>query len=155
MATYNASAVADSVIGFQKPITLQQGRALRDNPIATAEGQTNAPRVEGKALGGISLGAIVLSSTPTGFINLERHGLIRGDFGTGSGLVAIAATMAGARVHAVEIGKQASEIARLQPFEVETEKERAKKWMAYAALAIVSMLILIGAYLKVKKILPF
>ncbi len=60
-----------------------------------------------------------------------------------------------ARVHAVEIGKQASEIARLQPFEVEAEKERAKKWMAYAALAIVSVLILIGAYLKVKKILPF
>ena len=55
-----------------------------------------------------------------------------------------------ARVHAVEIGKQASEIARLQPFEVEAEKERAKHWRAYAALAIVSVLILIGAYLKVK-----
>lgn len=60
-----------------------------------------------------------------------------------------------ARVHAVEVGKLASEIARLRPFEVEAEKERAKKWRAYAALAIVSVLILIGAYLKVKKILPF
>ena len=60
-----------------------------------------------------------------------------------------------ARVHAVEIGKLATEIARLQPFEVEAEKERAKKWMAYAALAIVSVMILIGAYLKVKKLLPF
>jgi hypothetical protein len=60
-----------------------------------------------------------------------------------------------ARVHAVEKGKLASEIARLQPFEVEAEKERAKKWMAYAALAIVSVMILIGAYLKVKKLLPF
>ncbi len=60
-----------------------------------------------------------------------------------------------ARVHAVEIGKLATEIARLRPFEVEAEKERAKKWMAYAALAIVSVMILIGAYLKVKKLLPF
>ena len=60
-----------------------------------------------------------------------------------------------ARVHAVEIGKLAAEIARLRPFEVEAEKESAKKWRAYAALAIVSILILIGAYLKVKKLLPF
>lgn len=60
-----------------------------------------------------------------------------------------------ARVHAVEVGKLATEIARLQPFEVEAEKERAKKWRAYAALAIVSVLILVGAYLKVKKLLPF
>jgi len=60
-----------------------------------------------------------------------------------------------ARVHAVEIGKLAAEITRLQPFEVEAEKERAKKWRAYAALAIVSILILIGAYLKAKKLLPF
>ena len=60
-----------------------------------------------------------------------------------------------ARLHGVEIGKLSKEIARLQPFEVEAEKERAKKWMAYAALAIVSILILIGAYLKVKKLLPF
>ena len=60
-----------------------------------------------------------------------------------------------ARVHAVEIGKLAAEIARLRPFEVEAEKESAKKWRAYAALAIVSILILIGAYLKVKNLLPF
>ena len=60
-----------------------------------------------------------------------------------------------ARVHGIEIGKLGARIAYLQPFEVEAEKERAKKWMAYAALAIVSILILIGAYLKVKKLLPF
>jgi len=60
-----------------------------------------------------------------------------------------------ARVHAVEKGKLAAEIARLRPFEVEAEKERAKKWRAYAALAIVSVLILIGAYLHGKKPLPF
>jgi len=37
MTAYNAPAVADAVIAYQKPITLQQGRALRDNPLAIAE----------------------------------------------------------------------------------------------------------------------
>lgn len=45
MATYNAAAVSNTPIAFQKPITLQQGRALRDNPIAMAEGQDDAPYV--------------------------------------------------------------------------------------------------------------
>lgn len=60
-----------------------------------------------------------------------------------------------ARVHAVEVGKLATEIARLQPFEVEAEKQKAGKWRAYAALAVVGIVILIGVYLKVKKLLPF
>lgn len=47
MATYNSAAVSNTAIGFQKPITLQQGRALRDNPIAITEGETNAPYVQG------------------------------------------------------------------------------------------------------------
>lgn len=34
MPTYNAAAVADAIIAHKKGITLQQGRALRDNPIA-------------------------------------------------------------------------------------------------------------------------
>ena len=34
MTTYNGTALSDSVIAYQKGITLQQGRALRDNPIA-------------------------------------------------------------------------------------------------------------------------
>jgi hypothetical protein len=50
MATYNAAAVSNTAIGFQKPITLQQGRALRDNPIAIAEGESGAPRVVDAAL---------------------------------------------------------------------------------------------------------
>lgn len=41
--TYNASAVSDTAIAFQKPITLQQGRALRDNPLAVFEGDASAP----------------------------------------------------------------------------------------------------------------
>jgi hypothetical protein len=45
MATYNAAAVADGSIAHKKPITLQQGRTLRDNPLAIAEGADNAPYV--------------------------------------------------------------------------------------------------------------
>lgn len=50
MTTYNAAALADSVIAFLKGITLQQGRALRDNPIAITEGATGAPRIVGAAM---------------------------------------------------------------------------------------------------------
>ena len=42
MATYNAGAVSDAVIAYQKPITLQQGRGLRDNPVASFEMNTGA-----------------------------------------------------------------------------------------------------------------
>jgi len=50
MTTYNSAAVSDSVIAHQKGITLQQGRALRDNPLAIAEGASGAPRIQPKAL---------------------------------------------------------------------------------------------------------
>jgi len=50
MATYNFAAVADAVIAFKKGITLQQGRALRDNPIAMFEGAVGAPRLQFPAL---------------------------------------------------------------------------------------------------------
>lgn len=53
MTTYDASAVSNSVIAHEKGITLQQGRALRDNPIAIAEGSAGAPRVQGQALGNV------------------------------------------------------------------------------------------------------
>ena len=49
MPSYNAAAVSDAVIAFKKGITLQQGRALRDNPIAIAEGAAGAPRLRGLA----------------------------------------------------------------------------------------------------------
>lgn len=42
MTTYNAAAVSDATIAFQKPITLQQGRALRDNAISMIEGNGGA-----------------------------------------------------------------------------------------------------------------
>ena len=51
MPSYNAAAVSDAVIAFKKGITLQQGRALRDNPIAIAEGAAGAPRVWGLGQG--------------------------------------------------------------------------------------------------------
>lgn len=43
MTTYNDAAVSDASIAFQKPITLQQGRALRNNPIAGFEGANGSP----------------------------------------------------------------------------------------------------------------
>ena len=45
MTTYNAGAVADAVIAFKKGITLQQGRALRDNPLAIAEMDSTVPAI--------------------------------------------------------------------------------------------------------------
>lgn len=41
--TYSDAAVSDSQIGHKKGITLQQGRALRDNPKGMAQGATDSP----------------------------------------------------------------------------------------------------------------
>jgi len=61
MTTYNAGAVSNTAIAYQKPITLQQGRALRDNPIAIAEGATGALRIMGEALARENNGLPVLT----------------------------------------------------------------------------------------------
>lgn len=75
MPTYNASAVTDAVIAFRKPITLQQGRALRDNPLAIAEGSSGAPRVDGDAFPDHLAGAVVLDAvTPIGLDILTASG---------------------------------------------------------------------------------
>jgi hypothetical protein len=86
MATYDAAAVSDAVIAFKKGITLQQGRALRDNPIAIAEGATGAPRVEGRALDTFMGTLSLVDTTATGFIDLDRFELIRavGDIDEGA-----------------------------------------------------------------------
>lgn len=60
MPTYNAAAVADAVIAFKKGITLQQGRALRDNPIAMMEGEAGAPRLLPNAHPDFVAGATVI-----------------------------------------------------------------------------------------------
>lgn len=57
--TYNAGAVSDTAIAFQKPITLQQGRALRDNPLAVFEGDPSAPA---SLLPTVHLGTITTTS---------------------------------------------------------------------------------------------
>lgn len=59
------------------------------------------------------------------------------------------------RVHAIEIGKLANEIARLKPFEVETEKQKSAKWRAYSIIGILAVLIAVFVFLKGKKFLPF
>lgn len=45
MPTFNLSAVADAAIAFQKPITLQQGRAFRDNLLAALLADASVPDV--------------------------------------------------------------------------------------------------------------
>jgi hypothetical protein len=59
MPTYNAPAVTNAVIGFKKPVTMQLLQALRDNPIAMAEGQPGAPRTVGAAMAGTTSGTTV------------------------------------------------------------------------------------------------
>jgi len=43
MTTFNASAVDNATIGHRKGISLQTGRALRDNPIAISEADASVP----------------------------------------------------------------------------------------------------------------
>ncbi len=47
MPTYDAATVADAALAHKKGMTLQQGRALRDNPIAMAERAAGAPKILG------------------------------------------------------------------------------------------------------------
>jgi len=62
MATYNSAAVTNSVIAYQKPITLQQGRALRDNPLSIAEADGTVPL---SLLPSVRLGTLTTTSGTT------------------------------------------------------------------------------------------
>ncbi len=68
---YNAAAVTDAVIAYQKPITLQQGRALRDNPLAIAAGDPGAPRTSPLAFDGTRLLPMLLGTTSGSIIDLD------------------------------------------------------------------------------------
>lgn len=46
----------NAIFGVDKPITSATGLALRDNLLAVIAGMTGAPRVEGRAMGGVVLG---------------------------------------------------------------------------------------------------
>lgn len=70
MATYNASAVSNAAIAHQKPITLQQGRALRDNPLAVFEGDGTAPRIAALALQGDNNGLAVVAVTASDAVTI-------------------------------------------------------------------------------------
>jgi len=56
MATFNAAAVSNTTIGYEKGITMQTGRALRDNPQSAFEGALNAYRLQLAALPRIGVG---------------------------------------------------------------------------------------------------
>lgn len=61
MTTYDSGVVSDQHLGHKKPITLQQGRALRDNPLAMFEGAPGAPKLHGRAIN-IALGNLTGSN---------------------------------------------------------------------------------------------
>lgn len=63
MTTYNAATVSDAAIAYENAITLQQGRALRDNPLAIGEGAVDAPKVQSAAL---NIAVITSAGTLTG-----------------------------------------------------------------------------------------
>lgn len=82
-------AISDTEIDPDAPVTSELAYALRDNPIAIAEGAGGAPRVMGLALD-IYLGALSINGqTPLGFTGMDRVSWIVGSFaftyGTGSG----------------------------------------------------------------------
>ena len=58
-----------------------------------------------------------------------------------------------ARVHAIEVGKLSSEIARLQPFEVEVGKVKGQRNTAWAIIAGIAALVAVAVFLKVKGLL--
>jgi hypothetical protein len=66
MPTYNAAAVSDTTIAYQKPITLQQGRAFRDNLIATMEMASGSPKMKRKLVGGAATGSGSVTFTGLG-----------------------------------------------------------------------------------------
>jgi len=73
MTTYNSSAVDNATIGHRKGISLQTGRALRDNPLAIGEGSAGAPRIVGAALDTHIGGFLLVSATPLTLTDLDRH----------------------------------------------------------------------------------
>lgn len=85
MATYRT--IATSETNPQAPVTSALMKALDANPTAIAEGASGAPRVDGRALGGVCLGSLTLSSISWAAVtDLDRVGFVRLglaiDFGT-------------------------------------------------------------------------
>lgn len=101
MTTYDGSAVSNTVIAHKKPITLQQGRALRDNPIAISEGAPSAPRIAIRALTPLYLGGSNGSGSGYSFTltGTENLGVIDGQIdwtlGPGDQIVFQASTNGG------------------------------------------------------------
>ena len=63
MATY--TAIPNTDIETDKPIRAVTGRALRDNPIAIAEGASGAPRIDGATGPAVNTGGLFNSAVTT------------------------------------------------------------------------------------------
>jgi hypothetical protein len=69
MTTY--TAISNTLVSVGAKPFASTIQALRDNPIAIAEGTSGAPKIDGLALGRLYLGLLnAVSSTPAGFNDL-------------------------------------------------------------------------------------
>jgi len=95
MTTYDASSVSDAVIAFRKPITLQQGRGLRDNLLAVTEGASGAPRIQGYAIASDNNGLIPVTVSASDYTSIQvGHGPLQGITSTNSATFVLGYTYA-------------------------------------------------------------
>ena len=80
MADY--TAIDPNTLLPGEPWTSAKALATFENPPAIAEGAEGAPRVEGRALGAVSIGALSLSGAFAvgSIVDLDRHGVIRMEY---------------------------------------------------------------------------
>jgi hypothetical protein len=71
MADWTDDATLIASLAAGKAFTDEKAQALAENSIAIAEGAMGAPRVEGRALN-THLGELTITTTPSGFIDLDR-----------------------------------------------------------------------------------
>ena len=69
MPTY--TTIPDSTIAPEAPVTSELMTLLRDNPIATTEGDTGAPRVKGRALDVVNAETSDATLTATNLANID------------------------------------------------------------------------------------
>jgi len=70
------TTILNSVLLIDKPWTSALSIAIRDNPIAIAEGAASAPRVQGRALGGVSLGGRDMDGADATYTGLAGCGVV-------------------------------------------------------------------------------
>lgn len=79
MTTY--TAIANTEVDAESPVTEELVTRLRDNPLAIAEGDSSAPKVQGIALDNVYKGSVfTIGNAATNFTGLAGAQWIRIDF---------------------------------------------------------------------------